>query len=190
MYPFAAADFVECLLQFGVLGFVVLMSLGGWVIKKLNEGGNRRPQRPHRPAQANPPIPRPGAADAGTARNPYVTSWPGQETEPYVLEADVIETTTERHLHSTVSSSRLAEHAEHLGHIVTETEVGAHDRFDEEVGRLGDSSDAVHEDPNKDKLPALAVTTGEIVDVFRNPERIREAIILNEILARPESRWS
>ena len=66
----------------------------------------------------------------------------------------------------------------------------AGDNFDYEVGTLGDSSDAVYEDPDADKLPDLAVTTAEIADVFRHPERIREAIILNEILARPEDRWT
>ena len=185
MLIFAANEGMECLLQFGVVGFFLLLSFISWVIKQVSAAGSQRALR-QRLAERQPdqPSTNSGRGQSKEAYNPYST---GED----VYNAEIIEATSDRQIGSQLSSEHLARHAAHLGDLDDRSrEEGVHDHFDFEVGQLGDSSDAVHEDPNAEKLPAEAVTASEIVDIFRHPERIREAIILNEILARPENRWS
>jgi hypothetical protein len=87
-----------------------------------------------------------------------------------------------------VSTEDLARHASQLGEVIDQAderlEQRLHQQFDHSVGALGDSSDSIHEDPTMRQLPKEAVTTREIIDVFRHPERVREAIIMAEILNR------
>ena len=180
MFILAADDGIQCLIQFGVVGFFLFLSFVSWVIKQVGASGSQRALR-QRLADQN----------ARRQQAPSV-----EEANPYglgdnIYDAEVIEIEPEQQLSSTLSSQHLADHAAHLGQLDDRPrEETIHDHFDHQVGRLGDSSDAVHEDPDADVLPAEAVTTSEIVDVFRNPERIKEAIILNEILARPGERWT
>ena len=179
MTLFADGDLVACLVQFGVVGFFLFLSFISWVIKQVGTQSAAK----ERAAPANP-------------RRPVVPARPNPY-EAEVLEADVVAQPAgvvgqppEPRLASTLSTEDLAAHAAQLGQLDDRPpEESIHDRFDDELGRLGDSSDAIHEDPNADKLPDEAVTTSEIVDVFRHPERIREAIILNEILTPVGQRW-
>ena len=173
---FADLDIVSCLIQFGVVGFFLLLSFISWVMKQMGAAASQKT------AQQN-------AARQATAREPRQRT-PSAGNQAPVLEAEIL-SPPQHHLESTLSTQHLSRHAAQLGHLDDRpVEQTVHDHFDDQVGRLGDSSDAIHEDPNAEKLPGMAVTTGEIADIFRSPERIREAIILNEILARPEDRWA
>ena len=175
MLLFADADFLQCLIQFGVFGFFLLISFISWVLKQVGSGSG---QAIVRRLQSR------GEFDA--------TIDDRLDDEPYaaeVIDAKQV-TPADSRITSTLSTTDLADHAAQLGHLDDRpAEKGIHDHFDDQVGRLGDSSDAIHEDPDAEKLPDVAVTTGEIIDIFRHPERIREAIVLNEILSRPEDRW-
>ncbi len=113
-----------------------------------------------------------------------------------------------RHLETSVDADeqRFGLHTSHLGEEVgqadDEMEDHIHAAFDHRLGGLSDTSvgadvpDAdVHEadvydqtpGSSEDKTPSLAA---ELAATFRDPQSIRQAIILSEILSRPEHRWS
>ena len=63
-----------------------------------------------------------------------------------------------------------------------------HDVFDHEIGRLHDTSDAIHEqDLDKEtsvKAPTIPASTQAVRDMLANPDSVRQAVILSEILSR------
>lgn len=64
--------------------------------------------------------------------------------------------------------------------------------FDHEVGALADTSDAIHEkDAIKKGSPTVEIpTTAQAIrDMLAEPQSVRKAVILSEILRRPEPRW-
>lgn len=185
MPVFADLDIVQCVIQFVMIGLFLFVPFVSWVVKQFvafQEQKSRKAaaqQHGWRPTDA----PSQDQAMPPAAQREALARIQG---DPNILDAEVVEDARK----SSLSTRHLSEHAAHLGSLDDgPAEINIHDQFDYEVGRLGDSSDAVHEDPNADKLPDVAVTTGDIVEIFRSPERIREAIILNEILTRPEDRW-
>lgn len=108
-----------------------------------------------------------------------------------------------RHLETSVHADeqRFTQHTSRLGEEVgladDEMEDHIHAAFDHRLGGLSDTSvgadvpevDAYDEEPgsSKDETPSLAA---ELAATFRDPQSIRQAIILSEILSRPEHRWS
>ncbi|MCA9268125.1 MAG: hypothetical protein KDA41_06620 [Planctomycetales bacterium] len=213
------ADNMECIGNFAGLAVFLLFGLGGWALQQLGEAGKRREQkrraqaarkpRPaaevssqmsdfvrqasQRPAATRPPAtPPPGPPGQRRPRGL------GTLSDPLVIEAEVLDddapvTTLRPSVASHVSTKDLSQHATALADNLRQADermdAQLHQHLDHRVGSLGDSSDAVYEDPNADALPPEAVTTSETAAIFKNPERIREAIILQEILARPDDRW-
>jgi hypothetical protein len=185
-----ADGIVDCIGPFfGVIIFL-LISAGSWIMQQLGEA-NRRAQ------QKNRPTPQSTAKSTSEQMQEFLTQASKQvapgpvqaNAEGDVYTAEVIAPRTLRpSVTSHVSTDDLARHAAELGEELDQADermdARLHQQFDHAVGALGDSSDAVHEDPAKGQLPKEAVTTREIIDVFRSPERIREAIIMNEILNR------
>ena len=108
-----------------------------------------------------------------------------------------------RHLETSVDADeqRFGQHTSHLGEEVGQAdddmEDHIHAAFEHRLGGLTDTSvgvdvpDAdVHDQTpgsSEDKTPSLAA---ELAATFRDPQSIRQAIILSEILTRPEHRWS
>lgn len=108
-----------------------------------------------------------------------------------------------RHLETSVRADeqRFSQHTSRLGEEVgqsdEEMEGRIHATFDHRLGSLADTSvgadvpDAdVHDETpgsSEDATPSLAA---ELAATFRDPQSIRQAIILSEILSRPEHRWS
>jgi len=82
----------------------------------------------------------------------------------------------------------------------TDAQLGEHlrDVFDHEVGRLaerpGESAAApvVEGSPLPEDQPAAvaATSSADLIALLSNPEGIRLAIVINEILRRPEERWT
>jgi hypothetical protein len=207
-----AADAVECLVQFGALILFLIFTFGGYIAQQLAEANKRREAQQRmrvppdattntasqeideflRQASRQTEAPQANAPAATAASSPRQAA--ANAVDPYadrsVRTPDPPPTLPAVTTH--VSTAALARQASALGEDVAladeRMEEHLHERFDHGIGSLGDSSDAVHEDPNKGKLPKEAVTTGEIVDVFRDPSRVREAIVLNEILTRPKWR--
>ncbi|MEM6329895.1 MAG: hypothetical protein AAF790_06570, partial [Planctomycetota bacterium] len=87
--------------------------------------------------------------------------------------------------------SQLAENASHLGEQLAQTDermaARLHEKFDTKLGRLGERAS----DPSQ---PAAGATgdgdiAGSIAEMLANPEGVRNAVLLNEILQRPTDRW-
>lgn len=214
MFPFAANDAVDCIAQFAGLAVILLFTFGGWIISQLNQANKkkargiaqrqpqRQPQRQGAPPRSPDDSTRQMSAFLQEAagkksdgdRSPSVqllesSPYDSPHDRPYAVQAEIVEAeiadpsthrpTLEPHLGSGIHSAHGLSRPDAAGDDV-------HQRFDDDVGRLGDSSDAIHEDPTAGQLPAEAVTVDEIVGIFRSPERVRAAIILNEILTRPD----
>lgn len=85
----------------------------------------------------------------------------------------------------------IAEHARHLGEEVDQAddklESHLHQTFDHQLGRLRKTaSDTAAVEHVK---PAPDVTIGDIRTMLASPASIRDAIVMAEILRRPEDRW-
>jgi len=202
----AQADGIECLVQFAMVALFLLLSLVSWAIKQFGAAGQkraaqRRAAEQRRPAQQRgrswEPSGRAPIGETAVEREPpfkFDRTGAGEPADVY--EAEVIEAAGHRRLGSKLSSDHLADHASHLSHLEHDsqddfqhkTPEEVHELFDHQLGTLGDSGDAIHEDPDADKIPDAAVTSAEIADIFRHPHRVREAIILHEILTRPDER--
>jgi hypothetical protein len=91
----------------------------------------------------------------------------------------------------TQRASRFRDHASRLGAEVGQADdklqERLHEKFDRDLGRI--HGDTVTDDTGVGRPGGVPSTATEIVEVFRNPKSIRQAIILNEILKRPEHRW-
>jgi len=91
----------------------------------------------------------------------------------------------------TQHASRLTDHASRLGADVGQAddklEDRLHETFDHDLGRIHD--DTVTDDLGVGRPGRAPGMADEIAGMFRSPKSIRQAIILNEILNRPEHRW-
>jgi hypothetical protein len=100
---------------------------------------------------------------------------------------DDIAKSVESHL----GSDRLAERARHLGDEIREVdeegEQRLHHKFDHQVGHLATQSREIH--AAQVIHAAGAAATAEVIALLRDPRGIRNAIIVSEILNRPEHRW-
>jgi hypothetical protein len=85
----------------------------------------------------------------------------------------------------------IAEHTRHLGEEVdaADNKMAAHlhQVFDHQLGRLKKSASESAATPHE--KPAPEVTAGGIGSLLRSPQSIRDAIVMSEILRRPEERW-
>jgi hypothetical protein len=88
-------------------------------------------------------------------------------------------------------ASRLSDHASHLGADVGQAddrlEDRLHETFDHDLGRIHD--DSVTDDAGAKRPGRVSSTAGEIAEMFRTPKSICQAVLLSEILNRPDHRW-
>jgi hypothetical protein len=110
----------------------------------------------------------------------------GQQTEHESVAEHVAE-------HVGESARSLAEHSAQLGHSVVEADeqfdVQLNSKFDHALGSLSKRHD---KRMSEQQAAADSVTKSpaqQIADMLTNPEGVRQAIILNEILGRPPDRW-
>jgi len=129
-----------------------------------------QPAGPAQPPVARPRSPRP----------------PRRPAEP--LGSGVAEHVTE---HISAGSQSLTAHASRLGQrIVTDDEqfdVQLKAKFDHAVGTL--ASSRVEESVQQAAAPAHVTPAAQIAALLANPEGVRQAIVLNEILRRPDEQW-
>ena len=99
------------------------------------------------------------------------------------------------HVRSHIDTSDIQQHASHLGERISSAderiERRLHSKFDHQVGRLAD-------DQIQDRGEVSAQTTSafeaedapekatELIELFRSPKNVRNAILINEILKLPE----
>ena len=98
------------------------------------------------------------------------------------------------HVASHIDPSDIAQHAQQLGSQLKQksslTEQRIHQKFDHDVGQLGadripDRQELTSEPSyaDQDEIPEIS---RDILRLFRSPSNIRQALIMNEILNRPE----
>jgi hypothetical protein len=148
--------------------------------KKTPARKQTRPEAQTQPAQPQRPTPQ---------RRPSAPPDDGIE----IIEADAVPDDLGR-LTTHVNTSAFGRRAEHLGEEVgladEELEARLHAKFDHRLGSLDDapgmpgspgSLDAAGSD-----IPSIAE---EIANLLKQPDTVRNAIVLSEILSPPHHRW-
>lgn len=109
------------------------------------------------------------------------------------LDAEVVERArkkesvaehVEQHLQTTAFEARAAHMVDDLARADREREAHLKKTFEHKVGRLAAGS--------QESQPAaqpISVAPANIAAMLRNPQNVRDAIVLNEILQRPADRW-
>lgn len=94
-----------------------------------------------------------------------------------------------RHVAEHLAAGKLAESAERLGHDIEQTDERLQERlsakFEHRLGKLDDGNQPTTTTAGTEE-ETLAT---EIRDMIATPSGMQQAIILNEILARPTDRW-
>ncbi|MFV1967233.1 MAG: hypothetical protein ACC628_17530 [Pirellulaceae bacterium] len=113
-------------------------------------------------------------------------------------EEDVSGADVSRQVFQHLDTSSFAEHASHLGENVDQSddrmESHLHQVFEHKLGRLGAQTSAAAESvldddgaqAEKKKAPTSAST---VADMLRDPRNLRNAMVIREILTRPEHLW-
>ena len=117
-----------------------------------------------------------------------------EPAEAEVVDAELAELGDDvgRHVQQHIRGpAEIAEHTRHLGEEVDQAddklESRLHQTFDHQLGRLKKTaSDTAAVEHTK---PAPDVTLTEIRTLLATPANIRDAIVMAEILRRPEDRW-
>lgn len=91
-------------------------------------------------------------------------------------------------------TQEIAEHVRHLGEVVDQVdnkvEARLHKVFDHSVGSLRkQATDSIPTTPEGPGDQGPALSSDAIAQMMRSPQAIRSAIVLGEILHRPEERW-
>jgi hypothetical protein len=160
------------------------------------------PQQPFqpRPAAQYPPqpyAPQPVRRPASLAEVVILEPAP----PPLTLEAEVVEAELAdqpdrlgRYVAQDLRGAQeISEHTRQLGAEVDQAddklEARLHQVFDHSVGQLKkQATDSIPKTPEAaDAVPAL--TSANLAELMRSPPAIRSAIVLGEILHRPEERW-
>ncbi len=151
----------------------------------LRQAAQRRAQR-QKPAQPKPPPARP---QTQPPRSPATPQRPPVSSP--VVEAVVIPSLVQ----SRVDTSGFERRAEQLGEEVglADEAMEAHlqQKFDHQVGTL---SDVGHDEIESSEVfdPAGesgATAAADIVAMLKNPNTVRQAVLLSEILSPPHHRW-
>ena len=145
------------------------------------------PQRsaPPRPAPQRAPQPRPAPQRPVASRSAPV--------DAEVLDAEIVDAApvrrraavaqhVEKHLDTSDVTARAAQLGAEIGQADEKVEAHLRQKFDHDLSRISDPED-------KAGAAAGAAFAARIVELFRSPQSIQQAFILNEIINRPEQRW-
>jgi hypothetical protein len=147
-----------------------------------------RQQRP--PAQPPAPSP-PQPARLVPARQETRPRRPVEPVEAEVVDAELADKDdgVARHVSQYLTGDQqIAEHTRRLGEEVDAADdkmaAHLHKVFDHQLGRLKTTASETAAAPPE--RPAPEVNTGELIARLRSPQSVRDAIVLAEILHRPE----
>jgi hypothetical protein len=162
-------------------------------IAEQQQGQPRPAQRPAPPRQAPQRAPQPGPSRQRPApQQPFASRAAPVDAE--VLDAEIVDVApvrrrdvVARQLEKNLDTSDVTAHIAKLGAEVgladEKIEAHLHQKFDHDLGRISDPED-------KAGAAAGAAFAAQIAQLFRSPQSIQQAFILNEIINRPEQRWS
>lgn len=145
----------------------------------------QQPRQPPRPAAPQPPRP---FAPQPPAPIQYVEP---EIIEPDIMDGDNVAQHVTQHLDTGGFDQRAAHLGEEVGLADDHLEAHLHEQFDHRIGSLQDTSaDAARETADAAASKILKdVPAGQIAALLRSPQSIRQAIILSEVLRRPDERW-
>ena len=206
--PLWAAGWGE-LIPIVVVIVIFLISTIGKMLAKAGKA-QQRPGAPRRPpGQAGPPRPAPNAEDeiADFLRRaigrrggqpPPKPQRPPAPTRPAPAVAEVVPQPAgrlvSRHVETRVDTTEFGQRTAQLGdevaHADDQVDQRLHEKFDHRLGQFAGAAGEPAGAPEGPaaKLPATAAAGLPVL--LSNAENIRQAIIINEILTRPEQRWS
>jgi hypothetical protein len=145
------------------------------------------------------------------ASDPQHQPRPAAEHAPEPVLAEIVaprrlSDSGSRHLETSIGAGeeRFGQHTSVFGDEVSQADEAMeghiHEAFDHKLGGLADTSvgaDVPDADPDADPYDEAGSTAdekqslaAELAATFREPQGMRQAIILSEILTRPEHRWS
>jgi hypothetical protein len=184
---------------------IALASFAVWVynqIKKANEEAAKKAQGPPlQPVAPSPPAPPRGqpppvrgqqprqrkAARPAPGDRPALSSTTGSEEDPWA-KGEGVATHVRRHLDTQEFDQRAGSFGQ-LSHLDTEVDDHVHEAFDHEVTTIDDQG-AVTEAERQFDAPAEAALAASaaagIAELFADPDRLRNAIILQEVLRPPQ----
>ena len=155
--------------------------------RKQQGGGGQQPQRQQqRPAPQRQPPPR-----QQPPRRLVI-----EEAQVYE-QADVVEPIPQKprsvisdHVRQYVDSTDIAEHAEHLGERLSQTderlEARLKRKFGRDISRLDDRPSV--QDPDAEIVVGKEVSNvaRDLLALFQSPQTMRQAILVSEIMKRPD----
>jgi hypothetical protein len=160
---------------------------------KARQANQPRPaqQRPpqQRPAEPPPPPPRERPAPVTRRLEPIAAPVQAEVVEAQIVDrANEVERRVRDHLRGT---EEIAEHTRHLGEQVDQADdklaAHLHQMFDHQVGDLKQSGGA--QAAKREQVTPEGLSPEAISRLLRSPTAARDAVILAEILQRPEQRW-
>jgi hypothetical protein len=108
-----------------------------------------------------------------------------------VIDAELAESAGRPFGTSFEGPRQIAKHVDELGDQIEladdKLEARLHQTFDHQLGRLRATASETAATPHA--RPMTDVTPAEILGMLSNAESIRDAIVMSEILRRPEERW-
>lgn len=97
---------------------------------------------------------------------------------------------SDRHVQTSISTAKFDKATGSLAHVDTQIEEHVHEAFDRQVGQLSSQADAAVATPDAptpaNQVPSVAE---QLLASLSAPEGVRQAIVINELLVRPEHRW-
>lgn len=148
-------------------------------------------QRPRPQPASPPPLAPPPPARLVPARQEVVYLEPA-EAEIVDAELTEISDNVGRHVTQHLSGTQtIAAHAQQLGHEVDladdKLEARLHQVFDHQLGQLKSTASSTAATAHAATPPD--VTVSEMLQMLRSPQSIRDAIVMAEVLRRPDERW-
>jgi hypothetical protein len=163
------------------------------LLREIAEAQQPAAQRPAppRPPQAQPAQPKPAPpqpAQRPSSQRPGAARGPAEVLDAEVVDAApvrrraAVAKQVERHLDTSDVTAGAMRLGAEVGLADEKVEAHLREKFDHQLSRIDDPDDEVG-------AAAGAAFATRIAEMFRNPQSIQQAFILNEILNPPESRW-
>jgi len=141
------------------------------------------PQQPTPRRQASPP---PQILDAEVVPD-------GQAARPQVLRGASVSEHVSEHIQAGVFDQEIAKLGQEVDREDEQMDAHLHNVFEHSLGQLGSKTAAAAESTLDDDAqpPSGQPTTqaAQLLALLSSPASVRQAIILSEILQRPEDRW-
>lgn len=166
----------------------------------LRRAAERRKQQQQKKAGGGAPPPKPVREIIETAEvevvQPVEVVRPAKPVKPKKRKRlvpqpkDLRNESVADHVRSHIDSSDIAEHAEHLGDRIqtADDRIAARlkRKFDHDVSKLDDLPTVQDDEVAKVTEQETSMIADGLVQMFRSPKSVRQAILISEILKRPE----